>query len=201
MPRAWQVGKRHLDAAQHARLQLVQPPRPDRHPHQTQRRQTDLGGHAPHLAVLAFADDDLQPGIRHRLAKAHRRLALPQSRRFRQHAHFGRLSNEIAKIDPGAQRGQLVLVRPPFHLHPVGLRQLPARIADAVLQLAVAGEQQQPFAVGVQPPGRVDAGLGDAGLERGMQGVLGKLANHAVGLVEQEELGHVRAAGIKQWPG
>src|SRR5690606_40371601 len=47
------------------------------------------------------------------------------------------------------------LGRQTLHLHEVLLLLLETRMGDTVLQPAVVGEQQQPLAVVVQPPGRI----------------------------------------------
>src|SRR5690348_17768103 len=48
--------------------------------HESQCGQADRGGHAPRLAVAAFADRQLDPRVRHGLAEAHWRIARPQPR-------------------------------------------------------------------------------------------------------------------------
>ena len=81
-------------------------------------------------------------------------------------------------------------------MRPVGLGHFVPRVGDAGLQLAVVGEQQQSFAVQVQPPGDIDARQRDeAGQGGAALGAVGELGQHAVGFVEQDQPGH-RAAPI-----
>ena len=59
-----------------------------------------------------------------------------------------------------------------------------------MLQLAVVGEQQQPFAVGIEAPRRIKSGKRNIVGERGMQPVPAELANHAIRLVEKQNAAH-----------
>jgi hypothetical protein len=54
-----------------------------------------------------------------------------------------------------SQRLQPRVVRLAFHLHPVGLGFLVARIGEPVRQPAVVGQQQQAFRIEIQPPRRI----------------------------------------------
>ena len=60
----------------------------------------------------------------------------------------------------GGMRSLNVALRQQLDLYQVGLGFLAVGVADIVLQPAVVGQQQQAFAVGVEPAGRVDAGNG-----------------------------------------
>ena len=68
-------------------------------------------------------------------------------------------------------------------------------MADLVLQRAIGGEQQQPLAVGVQPAGGINVGDADIVRQAGMLGVRGKLADHAIRFVEQDQFRHLRLSG------
>jgi hypothetical protein len=57
-------------------------------------------------------------------------------------------------------------LRRALDLHPIHLRQLRAGLRDARLQPSVGREHDEPFAVGVEAPGRVDAGHVDVARER-----------------------------------
>ena len=59
-----------------------------------------------------------------------------------------------------------------------------------MLQSAVVGQDQQSFRVLVESPGRVDIGNRDVGREIGHAVLAGELAEHTVGLVEQNQGGH-----------
>ena len=88
----------------------------------------------------------------------------------------------LAQVLQGLRLGEAL------HLHPVATPVAPGRIGEALLQTAVAGEQQQAFAVGIEAAGGVDVRDRD---------VIGQatpaaarfrceLAEHPVGLVEQQ---------------
>ncbi len=64
-------------------------------------------------------------------------------------------------------------------------------IGDTVLQPAVVSEQQQPFAVGVQPSGGINIGNGDIIGQRRMHPVTAELADHPIGFVEQQDATHL----------
>jgi hypothetical protein len=60
---------------------------------------------------------------------------------------------------------------------------------QAVLQLAMIGEQQQPLTIAIQSPDRIHVRHGYEVLERGAIALtIGKLAQHIVGLVKNQVL-------------
>jgi len=159
----------------------------------TSRRvgQADRGGHAPHLPVAPFAQGQFQPGIGHGLAHAHGWIARPQRRwRFAQ-AHARGQGRAIVQRHAIAQGLQLVRMRRAFNLHQVGLVLPVVRIGEPVGQGALVGEQQQAFAVVVQPPSRVDlpgqAEFGQRAPPR--RAAIGELAQHVEWFVEGNEQG------------
>ena len=157
-----------------------------------------MGGHPPHLPVAPLDDLDLQPAGGDLLALANGRIARPH-RRFIHDARPGGQGHAVIELHTGAQGGQFLLARDPFHLHPVGLGGLLPRLGEARLQLAIVGEQQQPLAVAIEPPCGIDAGLFDVILEGLAARLVGELAEHHVGLVQQEQFailwGQLRFAG------
>jgi hypothetical protein len=62
------------------------------------------------------------------------------------------------------------------------------RVGDLRLQLAVVGQDQQPFAVGIEPAGNIDALDRDELIERPPLAFRRELAEDAVGLVEENDL-------------
>lgn len=70
-----------------------------------------------------------------------------------------------------------------------------AGMADAVLQPAVIGKQQQPLAVPVQPACRANGGLRQVGGQGGAAFRVSELGQDTVGLVEQYDGGHVTGCG------
>jgi len=82
------------------------------------------------------------------------------------------------------QRGLVGLA---LHLYPVGFPERVPGIAQPRMERAVVGEQQQAFAVVIQPAGRVDVGHGDV-IGQGRPAVVGtELAQHAKRLVECQQ--------------
>src|SRR5690606_41754947 len=79
------------------------------------------------------------------------------------------------------------LGRQTLHLHEVLLLLLETRMGDTVLQPAVVGEQQQPLAVVVQPPGRIHVGYVDAVLQRELVALRAELGQHPEGFIEEDE--------------
>ena len=154
--------------------------------YQAQAGVAGFGGHAAYLSVFAFADFDFQPKVGHGLAHTYWRLAWPQMGGFvRGHyPHFGWLADKIAQIHAAFEYSQFGFVRLAFHLRPIGFFGFEFRAGYLCLQAAVVGEQQQAFAVGIEPAGRVEAGSFDIVFQAAVFFMRAKLADNAVGLVE-----------------
>jgi hypothetical protein len=116
---------------------------------------------------------------------------MPLPQRWRRHALRLRRQGEAVVEDHAlAQPCQRGVRDFPFHLHPVGLGQFPARIADACLQRAAVGQQQQTLGIMIQAPGRMHAGQGNE-VRQGRPVLFGaELAEHLEGLVEKDQAGH-----------
>jgi len=99
---------------------------------------------------------------------------------------------EVAKVESSAQLREGILGGNTFDLHDVGLRELVARIGDAVLQAPIVRQQQQALAVGVESTCGIDTGHVDAILECRASSLVGELAQDAKGLVEEDQAGHDR---------
>ena len=153
-----------------------------------------MGGHAPHLAVAPLHDCYLQPAGGDLFALAYGRVAWPH-RRVIHDARPGGQGHAVVEFHTGAKGGQFLLARDAFHLHPVGLGGLLSRLGEACLQLAVVGEQQEPFAVSIQPARGIDAGLFDVILEGLAARLVGELAEHHVRLVQEQQLASRRGGG------
>src|SRR5690606_26378073 len=79
---------------------------------QAQGRQADRGGHAPHLAVAALADRESQPGVRHVLAIADRRVAWPQPvRRGGKPFDGGRQGRSVVQQRTGGEACERIVIR------------------------------------------------------------------------------------------
>jgi hypothetical protein len=160
--------------------------RPDRDPHQPQGRETDGRGHAPHLAVAAFGNGELDPGGWDVPAHPDGRIAWPQFW-FRNAANSGRARAAIVEVHATAQFFQRFGIRLTFDLRPVGLGQFVFRFGNAGLQGPIVGEQQQTFAVVVEPTGRAYPWHADEFGQRAPAFLVSELAQDIERLVEQDE--------------
>ncbi len=143
--------------------------------------------HAADLAVLALAQRQLDPRRRNLRAITNRRIARPEIRGLFDEPRAGRLRHEVAEVDSCAQRRQRILGRRALDLRPVDLRKLELRARDARLQGAVVRQQQQPFAVRVEPAGGIYRRNLDEIGERLLAGLRRELAGHAEGFVEGDQ--------------
>ena len=171
-----------------------QRPLTDRPSDQPQRRIADRRGHASDLSVATFADRQLDPARRNRLAKADRRIARPQPCRL-VHATRGR-GQGLAVIQHHAspQTRQRSFVRLALDLHEVGLLGFPARVGEPRLQRAVARQQYQAFTVVVETPGGTHARRVDEVAQRRLAVRTRELREHLERLVEQQHDGHQRGS-------
>ena len=140
-----------------SRGQTSQVPVADLPANQAQGGVADSGSHTANLAISTFVYGELQPAIRYRFTGPHRWVARPQIRGL-DGVYLGWPTGAVLESDSLAQFLQFLLPGRTFHLHQIGLGQMKARLADACLQGTVIGEQQQPFRIPVQPPGRVHTG-------------------------------------------
>jgi len=142
------------------------------------------GSHASYLAVAPLAQRDLDPAVGDRFARADRRIPRPEGRRL-DPPRPGRASAPVAQRQAVAQLLQGLVIRHALKLRPVGFPGGAARIAEARLQGAVVGQQEQALAVVVQAASRIDPRhrdeVGEGLLPLGRT----ELADHAEGLVEQ----------------
>lgn len=83
---------------------------------------------------------------------------------------------------------ELALIGLPFHLDVVRAPVSPAGLSQPGLQATVGRQQQKAFAVGVQTANRIDPWNGNELCERAplAQWFGGELAQHSVGLVQEE---------------
>jgi hypothetical protein len=122
---------------------------------QAQGGEADVGGHAANLAVASFIKGDFQPAGGNGFAFANRRVARPQPLRLIHAFNTGGQGGAIVERDavaqrPAPRRGFA------FNLNIVNFAGAFTRLRQLRLQRAVVGQHQQPFAVAVQTPGRVD---------------------------------------------
>jgi hypothetical protein len=178
--------QRTLERAPFARLQLCQAVRSDGHPYQAQSGKANRGGHAPHLAIAAFHKYQFDPTGWNVSSKSYRRIARPElgfgdALRLRGPGAFAFQQNSATQLFKCLLGGFTL------DLRPVGLGQLVAWIAQFMLQVSVVGEQQQSFAVAVEPARGIDARRLDVVGEGRATFLVGELGQHPVGLVEQNQ--------------
>ncbi len=85
-------------------------------------------------------------------------MAWPQVGRCVDGACFCRQGGAILERDPLLQACDLFCLWNSFDLYQVGFPGFIAWVAEALLQLAIVGEQQQSFAVAVESAGGIDCG-------------------------------------------
>ena len=184
-------GLRSSGVAPRAGRQTRHGPVADAPPDQPQRGVVDRGGHAADLAVAAFADRYLQPAIGDARADPDRRHARPEvGGGDPLDVGAGRA---ILQQDAAPQPIERVLAGIALDLHEIGLGQLELRVRDPRLEATVVGQQQQPFAIAVEPPRRIDARHIDELRQRRARARtvhVGELAEDVVRFVEQDYPGH-----------
>ena len=100
----------------------------------------------------------------------------------------GRQGAPPLDLHPFPQPAQGLLLQNSLHLHQVAAPVALAWIGERLLQPPIAGEQQKPFAVGIETAGGVDPGTSDPGGQAVpvAAGFRRELAQHPIGLVEQQ---------------
>jgi len=73
-----------------------------------------------------------------------------------QHAPLRRGCDPVVQLDAPTVAGQGVAARRAIDQHQIGLGVLEAGVAELEGDVAVVGQQQQPFAVQVQPADRIE---------------------------------------------
>lgn len=153
------------------------------------------GGHATHLTVFAFVEDEREPGVGHVFAETHGRIA----RRERgglgvgEVADFERSAGVVGQSHAGGEAGEGVVNGNTFHENPVFAFVGVARIEKLRIEAGFVGKQQKAFAVGVEPAEGINArrqARGEAAEGSPGRARLGsELREDSVGLVKGEEHG------------
>ena len=101
---------------------------------------------------------------------------------------MGRTAGAVFELDAAPERFEFSLGWCPFHLGPVLAPVAKAWVGELMLQLAIAGEQQQPLAIGIQAPSGINAFDRNEGGQAVPTASLfrGELAQYPVGLVKQQ---------------
>jgi len=166
---------------------------PDRHAYQTQRRIADRRSHASHLPIASFCDDELKPGGGDISSKTDRRIARPKVR-LGNSACLRRAGSRAIEHDTGLQFIERFHGGLSLDLHPIGLRQLVARVAQQMLQCPVIREYQQPLAVPVEAARRIYARYPDVSGKGRASFLVRELSQYPIGLVEEQK--HSEQLGV-----
>ncbi len=145
------------------------------------------GGHAPYLPVTAFPQYQLDPDSRHALAETDRRGPGPETCWFRDEPCPGGQGGAVMQTDARTQSLQISFRGNAFHLYPISLRQLVARMADTLLQFAVIREYHQSFTIRIQAPGRIDVFYRNEVSEGGAAAITAELADDSMGFIKKDD--------------
>lgn len=148
--------------------------------------------HPAYLPVSPFPDRQLEPAVGHALAESYRRIAGPKGGSGNA-LDLGRPGQAVFQMDALPQRHETRLFGIAFDLHEIGLQHLELGISDPRLQSAVVGEQEQPLAIEIEPPRRINAWQVDEIRQRSAgrsRASIRKLAKHAIWFVEQDQPRH-----------
>jgi hypothetical protein len=162
-------------------------PIPDAATDKPQRGEADGSGHAPHLAVLAFPQFDLEPARRDALPVTDGRMPRPEALGVFDAPGHTRQRSGAVDLYSRAQPPQGAFVGFSLHLDPIGLRQLLLRMADGMLEGAIVGQDQQAFTVGVEPARRIDLRNRNEVFQRRLAAFRAELAKNAVRFVEEND--------------
>jgi hypothetical protein len=130
--------KRTVLAAPH----VVKGQRADSHADQSTYSLSDRGEHPPHLALPALPQHHAQP------------VAI---RTMREEVDRAPLRAPLLEVDAPLQLPALGVAQRPGNEYMIFLRDLEPWVGNAVGEVAVVGQQQQPLAVSVEPSNGIDA--------------------------------------------
>jgi hypothetical protein len=150
----------------------------------------DGGGHATHLAVLAFDEFEADPAIGHAFAEAdgrdaRRNLRLRVEEPGAAGQGFVALDDEsVLKLVQGFAHGDFFDLRPILAF--VGV----ARVEELCVPMCFIAQEEEAFGIGIEAADGVDV-FGETELGEGTVGgtIRGELREHAIGFVECDEHG------------
>lgn len=154
---------------------------------QAQGRQSDCRRHAPDLTVFSFGQGDGEPARGCLGALPNGWIAWPEPCWFFNVFRLAWAGDKIAKIDRAAQFFQRCCIWRSFHLNQISFRLLQVGMANVMLQPSIIRQQQQAFAVGIEPAGRIDIRNVQEIRQRLPLGMSRKLAHDIEGLIEKYE--------------
>src|SRR2546430_3222268 len=148
----------------------------------------DGGGHPAHLAIPALHQFNSHPTVRNSFAIADGRMAWRNGRLRVKYP--GATGQRLSPLDPDSplKRLQGRWQWNTLHLRPVNTAMSAPRMQQPMVQLRLVAQQQQAFAVGVQPADGIHARRETEFRQRAQSGVVRrKLRNHTVRFVEGDE--------------
>ena len=107
---------------------------------------------------------------------------------------LGRKRRTIVQHHAAAQGSELFLAWITLDLHPVGLAMRVPWVGEAMRERTIIGEHEQSFGITIQPPGGIDAGQVDEVGQGSAALPVAELAEHVIGLVEQDDQSPVAGA-------
>jgi len=160
--------------------------RADRDPDQTKAGVTDRGRHPANLPVPTFAKNQANPGRGHVLAEPDRHGPGPKAGWFFDEFDIDRLAWTVRQAEPSSKLIQRFFCRNPFDLSEIGFGVIEAGIGEAMCEPTVVGQQQEAFAIEIEPADRIDAGC--VNIVRKCRAALGigEFREDAVGFVEKD---------------
>jgi len=145
---------------------------------------TDNRGHAANLSVTPFADGQAQPSGWHVLAKPDRHQSVGERGRLGQQLDFRRPGSAVPKLDAAPQPFKGCEIRYALHLNEIGLGMIKSRVGQPMGELSVIGQEQEAFAVAVEPADGIDSWDRHDSLERSPAGDVAELTQDVVGFEE-----------------
>ena len=146
---------------------------PDHHANQPQGRVPDGGRHAAHLVILAFDEFQGDPAIRDGFAGPDRRVTRSDLRLWVEHPYVAGERLVIANLHAGRQLRQSVACRDALDLRPITPPMTMAGMQEPIDQRPIIAEEQEPFALRVEPSDRRQSLLGARSDETGCGRSLG----------------------------
>jgi len=138
------------------------------------------------LPVPSFCNTDFYPRVRHAFAITNRGISLPQPGGLSDDSGEAGRRTSILEFDPGFYFIQLRCCDHTLNLRPIGLYKSVARLTNLRLELAVVGQQEEPFAIVIEPAGRVDILVRDELGQGASTIVVAELTEYLVRLIEQD---------------
>ena len=149
---------------------------------------SDRGRHPAHLPVSSFVKFNRDPHIRNRLSHTNRRITRWHQRLRLQPPCARRKRKPALNHHATGQLLQRRDIRLALHLRPIPPPMPALGIQQAVIQSSLIREQQQSLGVRVEPSDGINLRRQAEFRERPLAGrLLRELAQHAVGLVENEQ--------------